>query len=141
MRDYPDEVKTAFSEQYGDSKDLSNAQRMNSQHVVAKSLLYREYAHLLDELGERAKAEHEVGMNEWDMVLGNLSHAENVVQCVYLSLFFYSLTDPCLIFRARESLFDAVYPLLQAIGSYAGCYVSLVAGSPKNTIDDGFFTA
>ena len=87
MRDYPDEVKTAFSEQHGDGKNFSNARRMNSQHEVAKALLYNKYAHLLGELEERAKTDHVAGMNEWNMVLGDLSHAKNVVQCVYLSLF------------------------------------------------------
>lgn len=43
--------------------------------------------------------------------------------------------------RARDSLFDAVHPLLHAIGSYAGCYISLIAGSPEKGDDKGFFTA
>ena len=43
--------------------------------------------------------------------------------------------------RARDTLFDAVHPLLQAIGSYAGCYVSLIAGSPEKDDNKGFFTA
>jgi len=43
--------------------------------------------------------------------------------------------------RARDTLFDAVHPLLQAIGSYVGCYVSLIAGSPETDGDKGFFTA
>lgn len=46
------------------------------------------------------------------------------------------------ILRARDTLFDAVHPLLQAIGSYAGCYVSLIAGNDgTNETDEGFFTA
>jgi len=44
--------------------------------------------------------------------------------------------------RTRDTLFDAVHPLLQAIGSYAGCYVSLIAGSAeKDDTEKGFFTA
>lgn len=49
------------------------------------------------------------------------------------------------LLSARDTLFDAVYPLLEAIGSYAGCYVTLVAGNAsKDNTDDTdaeFFTA
>ena len=51
-----------------------------------------------------------------------------------------SLTHDCFD-RARNALFDAVHPLLQAIGTYAGCYVSLIAGNPEKGNDEGFFTA
>lgn len=51
-----------------------------------------------------------------------------------------SLTHRCSV-RARDSLFDAVHPLLQAIGTYAGCYVSLIAGNPEKDDNEGFFTA
>jgi hypothetical protein len=87
MRDYPNQVKAALSAQYGDSKDFSGVQRMNSQHEVAKALLRSEYSHLVDELEAKAKVHHVAGMNEWNMVLDEISLAENVVQCVYLSLF------------------------------------------------------
>jgi hypothetical protein len=44
--------------------------------------------------------------------------------------------------RTRDTLFDAVHPLLQAIGTYAGCYVSMIAGSAeKDDPGGGFFTA
>jgi hypothetical protein len=80
MRDHSDVVKAAFSAEYGDGKDLTNTQRMNSQHEVAKALLYKEYAHLVDGLGEKAKAEHAVGMKEWDVELTDIALAEDVVQ-------------------------------------------------------------
>ena len=54
---------------------------------------------------------------------------------------FLTLADLFLISRARECLFDAVYPLLRAIGLYAGCYVSLIAGNSTGPTDEGFFTA
>ena len=44
--------------------------------------------------------------------------------------------------RARDTLFDAVHPLLEAIGAYAGCHISLIAGSAGDGgTDEGFFTA
>ena len=46
------------------------------------------------------------------------------------------------IYSARDTLFDAVHPLLQVIGNYAGCYVSLIAGNAeKDDTNKGFFTA
>ena len=59
------------------------------------------------------------------------------------SFIFYFLTSLTHVstYRARDSLFDAVHPLLQAIGRYAGCYVSLIAGNAPKDTDDGFFTA
>jgi hypothetical protein len=87
MRDYPEEVKAAFLAQHGDGNNLSNVQRMNFQHDAAKTLLSSKYAHLEHELEEKAKDEHNVGMNEWNVVLGDISLAENVVQCVCPSLF------------------------------------------------------
>lgn len=61
---------------------------------------------------------------------------------VLITPVYLGLADLFLMSRARETLFDATYPLLQAIGSYAGCYVSLIAGNPAGPTDDkGFFTA
>ena len=46
------------------------------------------------------------------------------------------------VYRAHDTLFDAVHPLLQAIGSYANCYVSLIVGNADVAEPDGeFFTA
>ena len=64
---------------------------------------------------------------------------------MFLGAFHDSNSKPvnlCFISRARDTLFDAVYPLLEAIGSYAGCYVTLVAGNTeKDDSDNEFFTA
>lgn len=44
--------------------------------------------------------------------------------------------------RAHDTLFDAIHPLLQAIGTYAGCHVSLIAGNAgADGTSDSFFTA
>ena len=56
-------------------------------------------------------------------------------------LYFRFLLAHVYVRRARDALFDAVHPLLQAIGSYAGCHVSLIAGSAETETDKGFFTA
>ena len=45
------------------------------------------------------------------------------------------------IYSVHDSLFEAVHPLIEAIGAYAGCYISLIAGSPPKDDYKGFFTA
>lgn len=64
---------------------------------------------------------------------------------MFLSKFYFYFPTPfthICAYRAHDSLFDAVHPLLQAIGSYAGCYVSLIAGDAGTEVaGDAFFTA
>ena len=85
MRDYADEVKVAFTAEHGDGKNLSNAQRMNFQHDTAKALLHGKYSHLIGKLEEKTKAEHDTEMEEWELILKDISLAEDPVRCVYLS--------------------------------------------------------
>lgn len=54
---------------------------------------------------------------------------------------FQTLSTHAFVSSARDSLFEAVHPLIEAIGAYAGCYVSLIAGSPQKDDASGFFTA
>ena len=58
-------------------------------------------------------------------------------------LLFPNISDRHAFTSTRDTLFDAVYPLLQAIGSYAGCYITLIAGNAaaEGAKDKGFFTA
>lgn len=73
------------------------------------------------------------------MILDDISFAEDVPQYI-LSLIYSPLTDDC-VFRARDTLFDAVHPLFRAIGSYANCYVSLIIGNADmDKVDREFFT-
>jgi hypothetical protein len=96
----------------------------------------------IPELEQKARCEHDAGMDEWDLVLGDISEAEDISQFVRCQLFPWTLLTN-IPTRARDALFDAVYPLLQAIGSYAGCYVTLVAGNSggDDATEKGFFTA
>lgn len=44
-------------------------------------------------------------------------------------------------FSARDTLFSAVHPLLELIGRYSGCYVSLIAaGIPENRGEKPYIT-
>lgn len=41
---------------------------------------------------------------------------------------------------ARDTLFSAVHPLLKLIGSYTGCYVTLLAATVDHTEDNPYFS-
>jgi len=141
MSEYPLEVNAAFVSRHGDGKDLTSAQRLNSRYDVAKALLSNQYSHLVGQLDKKAAAQHSIEMDEWSMILEDISLVGDVGR--YVSLFLIlDLVDLNLISRTRDTLFDAVYPLLEAIGNYAGCYVTLVAGNAeKDDTGEAFFTA
>ena len=80
MLEYPEVVNAAFVSWHGDGKNLSSAQKMNLRHDVAKSLLSRQYAKLKPDLDKKAAAQQEVDMDEWGMILEDISLAEDVSQ-------------------------------------------------------------
>jgi hypothetical protein len=143
MSDYATDVNAALLTRCPDPSALSAAQKLNMRYDVAKTLLSSEkYSHLTEELDAKAVAQHDIDATEWSLALEDISSAKDVSRCVSLSVNFDSSNLCACMFRARDTLFDAVHPLLQAIGTYAGCYVSLIAGSPaKDDSSDGFFTA
>ena len=143
MLDYPKVVNAAFIHRYGDGGKLAAVQKMNLRYDVAKSLLNRKYSHLIGKLEERASNKHDADVDEWNLILDGVSVAEDVSRYVspYVFVIYAPLTH-CYICSARDTLFDAVHPLLQAIGTYANCYVSLVVGNADTGETDGeFFTA
>ena len=142
MREYPDEVKKAFAKAHGDGKDLEKGQRLKFQNDVAKDLLYGTYSHLVPEIEDAVDEEQDAGMAEWDLALDNISLAEDITQYNLYCLFLV-ISDKFVITSTRDTLFDAVHPLLQAIGTYAGCHVTLIAGNAavEGTAEKGFFTA
>ena len=142
MVDYPSEVNAVFTSRHGDGKHWSKTQIMNLRHDVAKSMLSGEYSCHVKAIEKKTMAQHEKDVEKWSLILDDISLADDVDWYVFLSIFL-DVVDLCFIStRARDTLFDAVYPLLQAIGSYAGCCISLVAGTaPKDDTDKGFFTA
>jgi len=92
MLDYGQKVDSAFVAKYGDSRNLCNSQRLNLRHDLAKAMLSTKYSRLADELEKKAKAEHKVKMDEWDMILEDISLAGNVAQFVFFSPLPGSLT-------------------------------------------------
>ena len=83
MLDYAREVNTAFVSWHGDGKNFSNAQRLNLRYDVAKALLNGQYSHLINELDNKAKAQHDAEMDEWNLILDDISLAEDVPQYVF----------------------------------------------------------
>ena len=139
MLDYPYKVNAAFAGWYGNSKNLSNMQCLNFQHDVAKAILSDRHSHLTKELEKKAKAQHAIDMEEWNMILNSITLSNDPAQYVPLSLTLdinWHFTS-----STRDTLFDAVYPLLQVIGSYADCYITLIAGNARrDNTKNGFFT-
>ena len=80
MLEYPDEVKKALVEEHENCKNLTSGQRLNLQNDVAKTLLYKSYAHLIPELEDTVKEEQEAGMAEWNLTLKDINVAEDVTQ-------------------------------------------------------------
>ena len=80
MQEYPDEVKEAFTEVHGDGKHLTCGQRLNLQIDAAKDLLNGRYTHLIPELEDAVKEEHNVGMAEWDLTLKDITLAGDITK-------------------------------------------------------------
>ena len=86
MLDYPRKVNAAFAGQYGDGKNLSNTQHLNFRHHVAKAILSDRHSHLTKELEKKAKAQHAIDMEEWNMILNDITLSNDPAQYVPLSL-------------------------------------------------------
>ena len=88
MLDYPDTVKAAFIHRHGDGENLSSAQKMNVRHDVAKALLARQYSHLTGELDKKAIDQHNMAVAEWNLILDDVSFAQDISQYVFFSSLF-----------------------------------------------------
>ena len=80
MHNYADEVKEAFAKTHGDGKHLTSGRRLQFQNDAAKDLLDGSYAHLIPELKDAVKEEHDIGMAEWDLELSDISLAGDITQ-------------------------------------------------------------
>lgn len=142
MLDHPDLINAVFLHRYGDAKGLTNTQRINERNALAKSLLAGQCSNLVSGLDKKAADQHKATLNQWNLILDDISSAQNVSKYVLPLPFSWVPLTHIYTCRARDTLFDAVHPLLQAIGSYANCYVSLIAGNTETREDDTeFFTA
>ena len=93
-------------------------------------------------LKTRAKEVHQHEMREWGLELDNIEQAQDVH--LYVSLHLPPASHLQLIpsYSAHNVLFSAVHPLLHFIGSYTGCYVTLLAAAPPpDTEDKPYFAA
>ena len=85
MLDHVDIINASFLHRFSDGKDLSNAQKMNAWHDLARSLLAGRYSHLIGELTQKAADQHDVKVNEWSLTLDNISSAEDITRFVFSS--------------------------------------------------------
>lgn len=73
MRDYPREVNACFVSHHGDGKNFNNTERMNLLCGIAKTMVSGEHSSLIGELENKAKAEHTLEVDEWNMTLDDIS--------------------------------------------------------------------
>lgn len=92
MMEYHAQVNAAFVSRHGLGKGFKNVERMNIRHDIAKGMLQGEYSHLINELEDRAKSEHEGDLNEWNLLLEDISLASDVEQYVFVFLFWTSFS-------------------------------------------------
>ena len=92
MLDHSDEVSAAVASRCADGAKLTNPQLMNLRYEVARSLLGSKDPSLTEELGKKATIQHEAALNEWSLVLEDISTAEDVSQYVLFRLL--DLVDP-----------------------------------------------
>lgn len=86
MLEYPEEVDAAIADRYPGAAKLTNIQLMNTRYEVAKSQLGSKDPSLTEELEQRAAAQHEIALKEWDLILEDISAASDVSQYVLLTV-------------------------------------------------------
>ena len=66
-------------------------QRMNFRYEVAKSLLTQKYSHLTSELEKRATKQNDMEVDGWNLILDDISFAEDIPQYVLSLIYLYYL--------------------------------------------------
>lgn len=94
MLDYPAEVHATFVSWYTDGKGMSSSQRMNTHYETAKFLLKNQFSHLSGELEQKAAIQHEADMDQWSLIMNDISAAKDVSQ--YVSLPFTNFINSSL---------------------------------------------
>ena len=50
---------------------------------MAKALLNGQYSHLINKLDNKAKAQHDAEMDEWNLILDDILLVEDVLQYIF----------------------------------------------------------
>lgn len=80
MLEYPDEVSAAVAARSANDTKISGFQLMNVRLEVARSLLGSKDPSFMKGLEQRAAAQHEVALREWELILEDISTAQDVPQ-------------------------------------------------------------
>jgi hypothetical protein len=94
MLDYPVEVNATFVSWYSDSRALTNSQKMNLCYDMAKLLLSNWFSHLINNLNQKAADQHKADIDEWSLMLQDVSAAKDISQ--YVLLLFLDFVDSSL---------------------------------------------
>lgn len=132
MADYAPQVNAAFVTRYGDGNGMNPGHRMNLRHDVAKALLNKEYSHLIKELDAKAKAQHDAEVEEWNLILDDISLASDVSQYGFSPLFL-DFKD-LFAFLVPETLSSTpCTPFLRQLVPMLGATSHLSLGMPRKT--------
>ena len=91
MLEYPSEINAAFVSKYADGSGLTSSQKLNLCYDTAKFLLYNRFSLITKELDQRAAAEHKAALDEWSLILKDISAAKDIPQ--YISFLFLDFTS------------------------------------------------
>lgn len=138
MHKEPTIINGYFVAKYGEGKGMDQIEWLHKQNEIAKRLISTDYKHLVMALEKRAKETHERELKGWGLGLEDIGQAEDVQ--LWVSLFSIGPLPLMLFCSARDSLLSAVQPLLNLIGSYLGCYVTLIAAALNDANSEPYFS-
>ena len=80
MLEHRKEVDSAFLERHSDGDSLPGVLKMNILYDLAKTLFNEKYSHLEDKLKRRADEQHDAELEEWNMILEDVSLSPDTPQ-------------------------------------------------------------
>ena len=139
MHKEPTIINGYFVAKYGEGKGMDQIEWLHKQNEIAKRLISTDYKHLVMALEKRAKETHERELKGWGLGLEDIGQAEDVQ--LWVSLFSIGPLPLMLFCSTCDTLMSAVRPLLNLIGSYLGCYITLIAAAIDDANDTLYFSA
>jgi hypothetical protein len=92
ISDYATEIDDAVATVLANRPKLDSCQRMNIRYEVAQSLLKSKGADFIEELERKAAAQHEAAKEEWNLILEDISAAEDVSQYVLFPVLDFAVS-------------------------------------------------
>lgn len=87
MHEQPEIVNDAFAALRKDGESMDRTERMNKRYDVARQLVTTTYKDMVPGLKQRAEEDHQRGLKEWGLELGDIEEAEDVHLYVFCTIF------------------------------------------------------